>query len=497
MDKIFTNSGTSIDGTVASTGLKISSTSATAVAIAATSLTGVNLSVLGSSAGVTTGIIGNVYPSGTAYTSAHNIIGLSIGITYLGAGWGGNGTGNEGSPMTPSYGVKVNAGSALFTSESTSTTIGVYSKTITNSIGISNISNYCASFYAATATVTSIPNYGTNSPANYGYYSESSAWAAYNYQFYSAGIPTSRAFTNDVGTGSNIVLNMTSTAGFSVGSSVVVSSSNGSDLTNITAIVENTSITVGALSIDHSTSNQLVSNGDSSGYFVGGAENSSINLITAGTDTTFSLSNNWSGTDWAFTNTSMQHTAGVGKVTALTLENANLTAGSIKAGRKYVIIYGIKRWTAGSLIPYIGAAAGVKLEKIYSGNNDNYWYQSVTIIAGADNADISFVPDFDFNGSICYVYVVYGHIDNYARLYSSALSTLDLATDVSGTQTTHLQLTLEKSKFFNDVEIPSTNAYYLGDTTTDGSWRFIRSGTNLVIERRESASWVTKSTISA
>ena len=48
-----------------------------------------------------------------------------------------------------------------------------------------------------------------------------------------------------------------------------------------------------------------------------------------------------------------------------------------------------------------------------------------------------------------------------------------------------------------DMEIRSTDAYYLGDQATDGSWRFVRSGNDLVVERRESGSWVTKQTIAA
>lgn len=43
----------------------------------------------------------------------------------------------------------------------------------------------------------------------------------------------------------------------------------------------------------------------------------------------------------------------------------------------------------------------------------------------------------------------------------------------------------------------STSCLYLGATGTDGSWRFCRSSNDLVIQRRESGSWVTKSTISA
>lgn len=43
----------------------------------------------------------------------------------------------------------------------------------------------------------------------------------------------------------------------------------------------------------------------------------------------------------------------------------------------------------------------------------------------------------------------------------------------------------------------STTAFYLGPSGTDGSWRIIRSGNNLIFQRREAGSWVTKSTIPA
>lgn len=36
---------------------------------------------------------------------------------------------------------------------------------------------------------------------------------------------------------------------------------------------------------------------------------------------------------------------------------------------------------------------------------------------------------------------------------------------------------------------------YLGDINTDGSWRFIKSGNNLSIQRRESGIWVEKTSI--
>ena len=48
-----------------------------------------------------------------------------------------------------------------------------------------------------------------------------------------------------------------------------------------------------------------------------------------------------------------------------------------------------------------------------------------------------------------------------------------------------------------DLTIPSSNALYLGSSGTNGSWRFVRSGDNLVIQRRESDAWVDKGTITA
>ncbi len=47
-----------------------------------------------------------------------------------------------------------------------------------------------------------------------------------------------------------------------------------------------------------------------------------------------------------------------------------------------------------------------------------------------------------------------------------------------------------------DIEVDASNAFYFGDPTTDGTWRIIRSGTNLVFQLREGGAWVTKNTMS-
>lgn len=48
-----------------------------------------------------------------------------------------------------------------------------------------------------------------------------------------------------------------------------------------------------------------------------------------------------------------------------------------------------------------------------------------------------------------------------------------------------------------DAVLDSDKAVYLGSKTVDGSWRMARSGTDLVLQRRESSVWATKQTITA
>ena len=47
-------------------------------------------------------------------------------------------------------------------------------------------------------------------------------------------------------------------------------------------------------------------------------------------------------------------------------------------------------------------------------------------------------------------------------------------------------------KTSGNIQTTSDKAFYFGDPTVDGTWRIVRSGDNLVYERRESGSWVTK-----
>jgi len=50
--------------------------------------------------------------------------------------------------------------------------------------------------------------------------------------------------------------------------------------------------------------------------------------------------------------------------------------------------------------------------------------------------------------------------------------------------------------FDNDIQIPSNAAIYMGSPNVDSSWRFVRSGDDLLLEQRESGVWNVKQTFS-
>lgn len=55
----------------------------------------------------------------------------------------------------------------------------------------------------------------------------------------------------------------------------------------------------------------------------------------------------------------------------------------------------------------------------------------------------------------------------------------------------------QKASIYRDGAVATDSGFYIGDKTTDGSWRFVTSGADLVIQKRESGNWVTKQTITA
>lgn len=74
---------------------------------------------------------------------------------------------------------------------------------------------------------------------------------------------------------------------------------------------------------------------------------------------------------------------------------------------------------------------------------------------------------------------------------------LNIGNIANGTNNWAIRTGTGRVQFGDSVDIPAAGAYLLGDSVTNGSWRLTRSGNDLVIQRRESGSWVTKSTVAA
>lgn len=121
----------------------------------------------------------------------------------------------------------------------------------------------------------------------------------------------------------------------------------------------------------------------------------SVELITATNDRTFAGSNNWTGTNWATTGGTFQHTTG--SAVAATLTNANLTGSSIVIQRQYMVTFTMSNRTVSSLNVALG---GTSVSTTLNG------VSAIIITAGANNADLTFTPAATtFDGAITNVSV--------------------------------------------------------------------------------------------
>lgn len=126
----------------------------------------------------------------------------------------------------------------------------------------------------------------------------------------------------------------------------------------------------------------------------------------------------------------------------------------------------------------IGVNARVTTATTTAGKN-SYGVLSSCTATGASNAAIVYGGSFTATGAATSVtsYAVYG--------------------SATGAITNWAGYFVQDVYIGDDLVQASDSIHYFGDKTTDGSWRFVRSGNNFVIERRESGSWVTKLTINA
>lgn len=103
---------------------------------------------------------------------------------------------------------------------------------------------------------------------------------------------------------------------------------------------------------------------------------------------------------------------------------------------------------------------------------DTIWENITNMILDTDNTTALLIEQNGVNDNTLVVDTI------NARVGINKIPTTDL--DING------------DVLADNFEVSSSTAFYLGDKTTDGSWRIIRSGTDLVFERRETSSWVTK-----
>ena len=104
-----------------------------------------------------------------------------------------------------------------------------------------------------------------------------------------------------------------------------------------------------------------------------------------------------------------------------------------------------------------------------------------TIMSRLESED--FDCGFSINENAGSIKVTYDDADGTATYYS------DLNVSSAG------NLTITPSG--GNLSIPAATALTFGAVATDGSWQIVRSGNNLLIQRYDTNTWVTKSTISA
>ncbi len=114
-----------------------------------------------------------------------------------------------------------------------------------------------------------------------------------------------------------------------------------------------------------------------------------VELITAQVDRDFSGAGNWSGTNWAISSGTYLHTAG--STAVATLANANLTAGSVMAGRYYAFVFTISGMTTGNVTVKLGTGSG---GVFVADGTYTAW-----MLANADDVDLTLTPSSAFNGA--------------------------------------------------------------------------------------------------
>lgn len=97
------------------------------------------------------------------------------------------------------------------------------------------------------------------------------------------------------------------------------------------------------------------------------------------------------------------------------------------------------------------------------------------------------------SGTLIVAGTITGTLGTAAQTNITSVGTLTSLTSSGKIETT--STAVDSFKSAGSIQIPSNKYFHFGGATTEGSWRLGLDGDNLVIQRYESAAWVTKTTI--
>lgn len=89
-----------------------------------------------------------------------------------------------------------------------------------------------------------------------------------------------------------------------------------------------------------------------------------------------------------------------------------------------------------------------------------------------------------------------GDVFRVMALSTATVEVLELTTTIGGSESSSVGASVNNGGGSTFVLSTASNPLYIGDSSTEGAWRFYDNGTNLLVQRLESLIWVTKQTIS-
>ena len=131
----------------------------------------------------------------------------------------------------------------------------------------------------------------------------------------------------------------------------------------------------------------------------------------------------------------------------------------------------------------------------------NIDYAKLNLANQIQNSDIS--PSANIDQNKLNLAITDAQVDPAAGIQKSKLAALniqnsdvDAAAAIDGSKIDP-NFGAQDVKTSGHVEAGSAEGFYIGDASTDGSWRMVLNGTDFEFQRRETGAWVTKSQVTA